>query len=210
MKTFPLLGLFCLALQTAYAGTDVSQSLDIPEPDPFAEGAHEVNAIAGYLVSPLFARSSRPALRYVQSELSLGSMLSAPAPLWGRNWLRGNWEALGNVFAMGVTTEPSGFLSGGRLLLRYNFVQPQARWVPFLQIGAGVLGDNLYQHNNQRLIGSGVEFSLVADAGIRYFFTPKWAAVFTADFEHISNANTASRNVGVNAGGGMLGVGYFF
>ena len=137
-------------------------------------------------------------------------MLSSPAPLFGRDWLRGNWEALGNLFGMGVTTGPSGFLAGGRLLLRYNFVQPQARWVPFLQIGAGALGDNVYQHKDQRVVGSGVEFTLITEAGVRYFITPKWAVVLTADSEHISNADTASRNVGVNAVGGMLGVGCFF
>ena len=149
-------------------------------------------------------------LNYGQGDVSFGWMLTNPAPLFGHSCLRGNWEVLGNLFGAGVVKGSGGFMTGGRLLLRYNFVQPQARWVPFVQIGAGGLGDNIYQHRDQRVVGSGFEFTLVADAGVRYFITPQWAAIVTADFEHVSNAGTAARNLGINASGGMLGVGWFF
>jgi len=178
--------------------------------DPFAKGGHEIDFTVGYLHSPVFAKKNRLTLDYAQSDVSFGWMLTSPAPLFGRDCLRGNWEALGNLFGVGVVKGPSGFMAGGRVLLRYNFVQPQARWVPFWQIGVGALGNDIYTHRDQRLVGSGFEFTLVTDVGLRYFITPQWAAILTADFEHISNADTASRNVGVNAAGGMLGVGYFF
>ena len=164
----------------------------------------------GFLWSPMFARQRRPVLDYAQGDLSLGWMLTAPSLRLGCDWLRGNWEGLANVFGAGVTRGPGGFLAGGRALLRYNFVQPQSRWVPFLQLGVGALGNNVYRNQPQRLIGSGFEFTLVADAGLRYFLTSKWAAMVMIDFEHISNADTASRNTGVNAAGGTLGVGCFF
>ena len=40
MKIRPLLCLFCLALQTANAGTDLAKSLSaaVSEPNPFAQG----------------------------------------------------------------------------------------------------------------------------------------------------------------------------
>lgn len=214
MKLIPLLCLSLLALQSAYAGTarcDAARTItSVAETDPFCKGAHELDITGGYFYSPVFATGGRPVLNYVQGDVTLGCMLTSPSVACGHDWLRGNWEGLINAFGAGVVKGPSGFLAGGRLLLRYNFVQPDARWVPFFQIGAGGLGDNVYEHRDQRLIGSGFEFTLVADAGLRYFFTPKCAAILAADFEHISNAGTASRNLGVNAVGGTLGLGYFF
>lgn len=214
MKFLPVAFLLILGFCAAHAaGADTFKSaatVAIAETGPFVEGGREFDVMGGYFVSPIFGGHHRTRLNYVQGDLTLGWMLTSPSPLWGQNWLRGNWEVLGNAFGAVSTKGPSGFWAGGRLLMRYNFVQPQSKWVPFIQLGAGMLGDNVYEHRDQGLIGSGVEFTLVADAGLRYFITPKCAAVFMLDFEHISNANTASRNIGVNAGGGTLGLGFFF
>jgi len=214
MKLIPLLCLFLLGAPAVYAGSpDVFKSTITPAVvaiGPFEKGGWEFDATGGYLHSPVFAKHDRPTLNYAQGDLSLGWMWTSPSPLFGWDCLRGNWETLGNIFYAGVTKGPNGFLAGGRVLLRYNFVQPESKWVPFCQIGAGMLGNNVYEHQDQRLIGGGFEFTLVADSGLRYFFTPKVAGVLMIDFEHISNANTASRNVGVNAAGGSLGIGYFF
>ncbi|XHR28212.1 MAG: acyloxyacyl hydrolase [Chthoniobacteraceae bacterium] len=178
--------------------------------DPFEKGRNEVNVLGGYFYSPVMATGGRPVLKYAQGDLMLGWMLTSPAPGWGQDWLRGNWEALANVFGANSVKGPSGFMAGGRLLFRYNFVQPQARWVPFIQVGGGGLGNNIYKHEDQRVVGSGFEFTLVADGGVRYFITPNVAALLMVDFEHISNANTACRNLGINALGGMAGIGVFF
>ena len=213
MKLSPIVCFFLLAVQSAFASSpDVSKAMRVPvvDADPFDKGGHEFVLSGASLFSPLCFGRNRPTLDYAQIDLSLGWMLTSPCPLFGWDCLRGNWEGLLNVFGAKVFKGPDGFLAGGRALLRYNFVQPQSRWVPFFQIGAGGLGDDVYRHRDQSLIGGGFEFTLVADIGLRYFINPKWAALAAFDYEHISNANTASRNVGVNALGGTLGVGYFF
>ncbi len=178
--------------------------------DPFVKGRNEVNLVGGYFYSPVMATGGRPVLKYVQGDLMFGWMLTSPAPGLGCDWLRGNWEVVANLFGANSVDGPSGFMAGGRLLFRYNFVQPRARLVPFIQLGGGGLGDNIYKNYDQRVVGSGFEFTLVADGGVRYFITPTVAAFLMADFEHVSNANTACRNLGVNAVGGMAGVGFFF
>lgn len=210
MKKFALFCLSLAAIPAAYAGSKLAAPVTTLEFDPFARGSRETAQTVGFFYSPVLARKGRPGLHYAQINQTFGWMLASPSAPWGATWLRGNWEALANLCGMAVVSGPSGFLAGGRALIRYNFVQPEARWVPFVQLGAGVLGNNVYRNRDQRLIGSGVEFTLVADAGVRYFFTPRWAAILTADFEHISNANTASRNYGVNALGGMAGAAFFF
>lgn len=177
---------------------------------PFEQGMREVDLTGGYMYSPVIAKGGRPVLTYGQGDLSLGWMLTSPCAGLGQEWLRGNWEALANIFGAGVIKGPSGFMVGGRGQLRYNFVQPDTRWIPFVQIGAGGLGDDIYKHRDQRVVGSGFEFTLTADFGLRYMITPRFAAIIMADFEHVSNAGTASRNLGINAVGGMAGIGYFF
>ncbi|MCX6966705.1 MAG: acyloxyacyl hydrolase [Verrucomicrobia bacterium] len=213
VKSLPLLCVGLIIWQsTGRAAPDLSKSMAAPveKTDLFGKGRHELDISGGFLWSPVIARQKRPTLDYAQFDLSLGCMLTSPAPLFGCASLRGNWEGLLNVFGAGVTKGPDGFLAGGRALLRYNFVQPRALWVPFLQLGVGALGDNVYEHRTQHLIGSGLEFTLVGDLGVRYFISPNWAAMFMIDIEHISNANTASRNTGVNAAGFTLGGARFF
>jgi len=212
MKCFSLFCLALLGLQSAYGGADVSKSLTTValQPGPFDKGMHEIDITGGFLYSPVIAKGNRPILNYGQGDVSLGWMLTSPSAEGRWNCLRGNWEALVNVFGAGVTHGPGGFLAGSRVLLRYNFVQPESKWAPFFQIGAGGLGDNVYNHQDQTVIGSGFEFTLVTDAGVRYFITPKTACLFMLDFEHISNAGTACRNLGINAAGATLGVSCFF
>lgn len=194
----------------ARAGADLSKSLavSVTETSPFTKGMREFDFTAGFLYSPLFScGGKRPVFSYAQQDISLGWMLSSPGE---PGWLRGNWEFLVNVFGAEVINGPGSYMAGGRLLLRYNFVQPNSRWVPFFQLGGGGLGNDVYRDRNQRVVGGGFEFTLVAEAGVRFFIRPNWALVLSADFEHISNANTASRNLGANAGGAMFGVATFF
>lgn len=213
MKIPVLLCLISLSLSSAFAGIKTTPTPVRVAPEacgPFEKGGHELNFTGGFFYSPVIATGNRPVLNYVQGDASLGWMLTSPSVPCGHECLRGNWEALANLFGAGVVRGPDGFWGGMRALLRYNFVQPDSKWVPFFQIGAGGLGDNVYRHRDQRVIGSGFEFTLVADGGIRYFMTPKCAALVMIDFEHISNAGTAARNLGVNAVGGTAGVAIFF
>ena len=212
-KSIGVAALFVALLpMSGSAGTDYSKSLTVPVPeiDPFAKGMREFNVGSGYFFSPVIATGGRPTLNYVQGDLALGWMLTSPSPMFGMECPRGNWELLANAFGTTVTDGPGGYMAGGRLLMRYNFVHPNARLVPFFQLGGGGLINNIYRDQQQHLVGGQFEFTLVADLGMRFFFTPRCALVLAADFEHVSNAGTASRNLGVNAAGGTLGVSCFF
>ena len=201
-----------LPIHHSYAGVDASKHLLVAatEVDPFAKGMRELDLTSGVFFSPVIATGGRPTFNYVQGDLFFGWMLTSPETPWGLECMRGNWELLLNGFGCGVTTGPGNYLAGGRLLVRYNFVRPAAKWVPFFQLGGGGLLNDAYKDQSQHLIGGQFEFTLVADLGLRYFLSPKCALVLAADFEHISNAGTASRNLGVNAAGATLGVGFFF
>lgn len=199
-----------LALLFAGAGTVRGKEVEVVTPvaqSPFDRGTWELGFTAGYLYSPVFATSNRPAFSYLQQDLTLGLMLNSPA---GPGIWRGNWEVLLNAAVAEVVQGPGNYLAGGRVLLRYNFVQENARWVPFIQLGAGGLASDAYRDNHQRILGSAFSFTLVGDIGIRYMVNSRWSVLVMFDYEHISNANRANRNLGVNALGGMIGVSTFF
>ena len=109
-----------------------------------------------------------------------------------------------------MTKGPGTYLAGGSPLWRYNFVQPDAKLVPYLQLGAGALGNNIYKGQGQREIGEGFEFVLQGDLGLKYLVNDHWSLSVEADFRHISNADLASRNEGLNSVGGLMQASYFF
>ena len=130
-------------------------------------------------------------------------------------WLRGSNEFLVELFGGPVTTGPGNYLAGGSLLWRYDFVQPvatsvQPQWTPYLQLGAGALDNDIWTGGQQREVGEAFEFVLQADAGVKYRINYEWAVSLEADFRHISNADLASRNEGLNSLGGLFQVSYFF
>jgi opacity protein-like surface antigen len=144
-------------------------------------------------------------------DLRVGWMYDSPRRddwLWGL--LRGNNEFLTEFFAGPVTKGQTGFLAGGSLLWRYNFVQPGARLIPYIQLGAGGLGNDIFVDRRQREIGEAFEFVLQGDAGLKYLINDHWAVSLEADYRHISNADLASRNQGLNSIGGLMQASYFF
>ena len=95
-------------------------------------------------------------------------------------------------------------------MFRYNFVQPAAKWVPFVELGGGGVLNDAFHDRAQHMIGGEFEFTLVTDVGMRYFVAKDWALVAMGDFQHISNAGTRSRNQGANGFGFSVGAGYFY
>jgi hypothetical protein len=69
------------------------------------------------------------------------------------------FEILLDSFAAGITDGPGNWLVGGRVFGRYNFIQPGARVVPYLQVSAGALGNDIYLDHTQKIIGGGFEFT---------------------------------------------------
>lgn len=220
LKTFRLLpfmksiltfvGVIGLSLASAFAGVDVSKEVVTTKAAfyPFEKGTREVELTSGWFHSDILA-TSRPTFEFEESDLSYGWMLNSPH---GSGFFRGNCELLLSAFGSFTTSSvgPSGVMVGGRLKLRYNFVQENARIVPFVELGAGGLGDDIYLDQTQRVIGSGFEFNLEAGAGVRFLICDHWAFSLMSSFEHISNAGTAARNLGANALGGRAGFSYFY
>jgi hypothetical protein len=195
-----------IAVATSFAGHEIVNKAPVEVASPFDKGRMELQVGAtGYFS---FNNSgSRPEVNDVGGLVRLGWMLGDVA---GDGFLRGNFEFLIEASASGIVDGPGDVLASGVLLLRYNFVQPDSKFVPYFQLGGGGTYSDMHEDETQRLIGSEWSFNLQAGFGLRYLWSDRCALFLEANYRHISNADTADRNVGLNSVGAVVGVSMFF
>jgi opacity protein-like surface antigen len=124
----------------------------------------------------------------------------------GDDWLRGNFEVAPEIFGAGIWHRSGNYIAGWTLWGRYNVVPRNWRLTPFIQLGAGaVLTDISHQCDGQNF-----NFNLDAAVGARYFIRKNISIDAEFRYQHISNADTGRRNIGINAIGPVVGVSWFF
>ena len=198
-----------LVSSTARAGTEEPvQTTETPEVDSnFAKGSKEFQNVAGAFFFFDRGGNNRPSVDLAVDSLRLGLMLSNPH---GTSLLAGNFELLGEVFAGPIFEGPGNVTAGATLIIRYNFIQPRARLIPYLQIGAGGVYTDISEKASGGLVSLPVEFNLQGVGGTRLMLNDRWSMVIEAGYRHISNATIKLPNYGVDSVGGNLGFGFFF
>lgn len=197
------------ALHALAGGT--TEFVTIPPPIQFYRGTWDFEGGAGFLGSFSTTSAKRPTINYQLNDLRLGWMYDDPRrDEWLGGWLRGSNEFLLETFGGPVTKGPGSYIAGGSLLWRYNFIQLGARLIPYLQIGAGALDNDVHTGQRQREIGEAFEFDIQGDLGLKYLINDKWSASVEGDYRHISNADLASRNQGLNSIGALMQISYYF
>lgn len=169
----------------------------------FRAGQREAALTSGVLFSPLFVRTKRPSIYYTQSALQMGWMVSNPH---GPGLLHGNFQLAGEVFGGAIFKGHGNCISGGTFWFRRNFVYPNWRMVPYVQIGAGVT----FTDADRVLVGQTFNFNLDAGIGARWLVSRRCSMSMEYRYQHISNANQARHNLGINGQGPVLGVSFFF
>ncbi len=111
-------------------------------------------------------------------------------------WFSGNFEILAEPLGAHYSKPFSASAFGGSLVLKYNFLSFN-RWMPFWDIGAGMLWTDLAP----RIPEQSQQFNFVLETGpgLHFFVTENFALTTSVRYHHISNANTGTRNVGLNA-----------
>ena len=174
----------------------------------FAKHQRSLQVLGGAYFSPVgLGPKTQPRFNFSPIDVRLGCMLYAPCP--EDCCVRGNIEAL-----LEFTTAPVFFgfgdiIVGPTVLLRYNFVQPDWRLVPYLQAGGGFVYNDAYRDKTQRALGQAGEFYLQATGGLHLLLSPRCSVDLEGGYIHISNAGTNERNGGINALGGSLGLTFF-
>ena len=176
--------------------------------DFISKGMMDIQLVSGPLFSSRILANGTPTTNSWQNGIRLGWILNNPTPK--EFLLRGNIEAMIEGSHALVYQGPGTYWAGITALIRYNFVPPDSEWIPYIQAGVGVVHINAYKDHSQDAIGQATEFNPQASLGIRYFFKEKWSVNFEGVFLHISNANLADRNAGLNFFGGFIGISYLF
>ena len=195
----------CLLNLPAAAGAEQSFALeeDFSTSPLFEKGRYEAGLNSGALFSPFVATYERPTINYTVTAVQFGYMLSEVS---GTNWLRGNFELLGEGFGSAIFQGPGSYIAGVTVWGRYNFVPAHSRFVPFAEAGLGLTSTDI----DRGIVGQPFNFNLDLGLGTRYFLSAKWALTLEYRFQHISKANTGRHNLGINAHGPILGVAYLF
>jgi hypothetical protein len=213
MFTRVFLACFLAATLSAVAGHPsaevVSKAGPVESEFPFVHGTHEAELnFGGYWGLDTKGTPKRPNMDFVTGGVSYGWMLS---DVHGHGFFRGNWEFLVNAFGGAILDGPGDVLAGVSLGMRYNFVQPNAKVVPFFQLGGGgIYSDAAHDDSVQHLLGADCSFDLEAAAGVRLMASERFSITAKVDFRHFSNACLAHRNQGLNSLGGVLGVSWFY
>lgn len=185
--------------------TDV-QDTSLPR-SQFTEDRISVQLVTGALFSTTSVGPDVPTYNYSQTNIRLGWMLNTPSE---EGPFSGNFEALIDL-STSILFEGSGdVFVGPTALIRYNFVQPGWKVVPYIQGGVGIVYTDAYEDKTQNAIGQALEFTPQASIGCCYLINEDWSIDVEAMFHHISNANLAERNSGINSVGGFIGATYFF
>lgn len=173
--------------------------------DRFGTGLHEAS-IGGGFEETCITGKGRPIVNYAMGYADIGYFLYDAA---GSGVFRGNLEFLLEGFGSGIyesTTAGGNYIAGGSLYLRYNFIQPGWRFIPYFQAGAGLTSMDI----NHEYDGMNFNFNLGLDAGARFLITKHCSLNAEALFQHISNADLGAHNIGLNSLGPRLSVSWLF
>jgi len=125
------------------------------------------------------------------------------------SWLRGY-----NQFYVSAMAEPifrgiENHYFGFNLGMRYNFVRPGSRFVPYISggVGAGWIDSHPEIPGGQ---GQDFTFNILSAAGISYSVNNHWKINVGALYEHLSNGGQTDPNPSLNLFGPQVGVNYSF
>ena len=200
-----LCGISSLFAGDTDTGKDVTTTAT--EVPAFRHGAQEVQLVDGAMLSLSGNTTRRPELNYAIEAVRYGYIWN---DVYGPSFWHGNDEFLVEAFGGEVFKGPGNALGGGMIMVRHNFVNEGCPVVPYVEIGGGALDNDIYHDQSQRRIGEAFEFTLHGGAGLRWMINNHWAFSVEGDYRHISNANLASRNSGLDSLGGLLGLNYLF
>lgn len=202
----PVLGaLFDAAIASAQSDPSLERRADVKS--PFTRGVSELQLAGGFAFSQNFHDVFRPQMNDVDATARFGYMLTDPL---FEGVIRGNIEVVGEVFGGGFVKGPADGLVGATLFFQYNYVHPGWRFVPYEHVGGGAVYSDASASHPQRELGSPVLFNLQVGFGTRFLCTKEWGLFLEADWRHLSNADLAERNRGLNQVSSWLGVSFFF
>lgn len=137
--------------------------------------------------------------------LSVRYQFTDPAGPW---LLRGTLEGSAAVVGSAIVRGPESYFVGFALGLRYYFIQPGARLVPYIELrgGPGQVDAQGDRDRNRRSQQEDLAFTYLLGLGVRYDAGRHWSYTLSAIDQHLSNGYLATPNFGFDSVGFNLGV----
>ena len=79
------------------------------------------------------------------------------------------------------------------------------RWVPFVEVGLGVMGTGLRKAKT----GGAFQFDQTAGGGVQWFLDPRTAISLSYQYRHMSNSRIYDQNSGLDTHFALLGLHWF-
>lgn len=175
--------------------TSATQPLDAPSFELSTESAY----LMGIIGNP--------------NSYEIGAQFITARWRWGTHtsdgWLRGFNQFYFLAMAEPIFRGPENHYFGISTGFRYNFVQPNARFVPYVSGGIG-LGAIDSHANINGAQGQDFTFNILTAAGISYKIDEHWKASAGILYQHLSNGGQTDPNPSLNLLGPQLGLTYSF
>jgi|SRR5580704_4618799 len=203
MKTLYAFTSCALVLSCAQAFGGVERATVEAATDELNPQRFELAVESGYL----FGAFNPPA------DYEVGAEFITARVRWGvvqrDSWLRGY-----NQFYVSAIAEPifrgiENHYFGLNLGMRYNFVRPGSRFVPYFSggLGLGWIDSHPEVPGGQ---GQDFTFNILSAVGISYLVDDHWKISVGALYQHLSNGGQTDPNPSLNLFGPQVGVSYSF
>jgi hypothetical protein len=190
-RLFPILFMLSLGLSLPFRSNAAENSF-------IKDATDELSVLSGYGVTPSGFGDIRNHLQTFDAILRYGHFLS---PEVGDGWYRARHEVLLEIPVNLAVDRNGRAMTGGNILGCWKFTSLR-EYLPYLFAGGGIF----YVDLGMPGMGSRLDFSYQGGVGIQYFITRETALNLEYRYQHVSNANIASPNEGLNASRIHLGI----
>ena len=190
---------FFVTASRAFAGTQITNENASVLEAPRFEVALESAYLLGVFGNP--------------NSYEIGAEFLTARVRWGvvqnDSWLRGYNQFYISAVAEPIFRGPENHYFGFNFGLRYNFVRPGSRFVPYFSGGLG-LGWIDSHPNIPGAQEQDFTFNILTAAGISYKMTEHWKLNAGILYQHLSNGGQTDPNPSLNLLGPQVGLNYSF
>jgi lipid A 3-O-deacylase len=172
--------------------------------DIVRRGTWEAGLAVGYLQGLDVLTSASANRSAIYALPRLGRVVT---PIIGKSFYEGNLQILVEPLYAHYFKPFGASAAGGSLLFKYNFLA-FGRWMPYWDVGLGMLWTNLAPRIREQ--STQFNFVLETGPGTQYFLSSTVAWGVGVRFHHISNAGIGERNRGLNSVLAYTGISFFF
>ena len=201
-----ILALTCTAFTCANAGSDrlstrfVNDDLDAP--------SFEISTSSTYMLGCFGnPHAYEIAAQYLEGRVRWGANHDPDS--WFRGYNQVFFGVMGEWFVRGLENHYFAIAAG----LRYNFVRPNWRFVPYISGGVGLGGVDATRDPTRGALGQDFTFNILTAVGVSYKLDEHWKLEFGLQYQHLSNAGLSEPerpNSSLNSVGPEVGVTYVF